>query len=87
MAGSDKPIDIKAVFSEETYAPTEIGVGKHAQCSLLCHKHNFGQTLKVQSALVIVNMRSRSLKSNSLFSVFKQITCIYASLVQKKTLV
>ena len=49
------------------------------------HKHNFGQTLKLQSAMGTVNIRSRSLKSNSLFSVSKQITCIYASLVQKKT--
>ena len=28
------------------------------------HKHNFGQTLKLQSAVVTVNIRSRSLKSN-----------------------
>ena len=28
------------------------------------HKHNFGQTLKSQSAVVTVNIRSRSLKSN-----------------------
>ena len=48
------------------------------------HKHNFGQTLKLQSAAVTVNIRSRLLKYNSLFSVSKQITCIYASLVQKK---
>ena len=45
-------------------------------CSLLCHndpsiisresmhKYNFGQTLKLQSAVVTVNIRSRSLKSN-----------------------
>ena len=83
---------IEAVFSEENYV---IGVGKHANCFILCHtfpsiisresmhKHNFGQTLKLQSAVVW----SRSLKSNSLFSVSKQIICIYASLVQKKTLV
>ena len=51
------------------------------------HKHNFGQTLKLQSAVVTLHTRSRSLKSNSIFSVSKQITCIYASLVQKKTLV
>ena len=53
--------------------PTAILVGKHAYCSLLCHNdpsiisresmhmHNFGQTLKLQSA---VNIRSRSLKSS-----------------------
>ena len=89
---------IKAVFSEENYVPrTTIGVGKHTFCSLLCHnvpsiisresmhKHNFGQTLKLQSAVVTVNIRSKSLKSSSLFSVSKQITCICASLVQKKT--
>ena len=49
------------------------------------HKHNFGHTLKLQRAVVTLNIRSRSLKSNSLFSVSKQITCIYACLVQKKT--
>ena len=48
------------------------------------HKHNFCQTLKLQSSVGTVNIRSRSLKSNSLFSASKQITCIYASLVQKK---
>ena len=48
------------------------------------HKHNFGQTFKLQSAVVTVNIRSWSLKSNSLFSVSKQITCIYASLELKK---
>ena len=38
------------------------------------HKHNFSQTLKLheQSAVVTVNIRSRSLKSKSLS---KQITC------------
>ena len=90
---------IKAVFSEENYVlPTAI-VGKHAYCSLLCHnapsiisresmhKHNFGQTLKLQSAVFTVNIRSMSLKSYSLFSVSKQISRIYASLVQKKPLV
>ena len=51
------------------------------------HKHNFGQTLKLQSAVVTVNIRSRSLKSNSLFSVTKQIKCIYAGLVLEKPLV
>ena len=51
------------------------------------HKHNFGQTLKLQSAAVTVKIRSRSLKSISLFSVSKQITCIYASLVLIKPLV
>ena len=51
------------------------------------HKHNFDQTLKVQSAVVTMNIRPRSLKSYSLFSVSKQITCIYASLVQNKPLV
>ena len=46
------------------------------------HKHNFDQTLKLRSAVVTVNIRSTSLKSNELFSVSKQ--CIYASLVKKK---
>ena len=50
------------------------------------YKHDFGQTLKLHSAVVTVNIRSRSLNSNSHFSVSKQITSIYASLVQKKTL-
>ena len=31
------------------------------------HKHNFGQTLELRNAVVTVNIRSRSLKSNSLF--------------------
>ena len=48
------------------------------------HKHNFGQNLKLQRDVVTVNIRPRSLKSYSLFSVSKQITCIYASFVQKK---
>ena len=77
---------IKAVFSDEHYVPpTAIGVGKHAYCSLLCYnipsiisresmqKHNFCKTLKLQNAVVTVNRRSRSLKSNSLFSVSKQL--------------
>ena len=67
--------------------------GKHAYCSLLCHndpsiisgesthKHIFGQTLKFLSAVVMVNIRSRSLNLVH-SSVSKQ--CIYASLVQKK---
>ena len=38
------------------------------------HKHNFGQTMKLQSTVVTLNVRSLK------FSVFKQ--CIYASLVQ-----
>ena len=71
--------------------PTSIGVGKHTYCSLLCHnvpsiisresmhKHNFGQLLKLQSAVVTMDIRSRSLNSNSLFSVSK-------SLVQKTAL-
>ena len=33
------------------------------------YKHDFGQTLTLQSAVVTVNIRSRSLKSNSHFSV------------------
>ena len=74
---SPNAYNIKAVFSKENYVPpTSIWVGKHAYCSLLCHndpsiisregmhKHNFGQTLKLQSAVVTVNIRSRSLKSN-----------------------
>ena len=67
-----KTIIIKAVFSEENYIPqTAIGAGKHAYCPLLCHnvpsiisrdnmhKHNISQTLKLQSAVVTVNIRSR----------------------------
>ena len=41
------------------------------------HKHKFGQTLALQSVVVTVNIRSRSLKSYSLFSVSKQITYMY----------
>ena len=48
------------------------------------HKHNFGQTLKLQSAVVTLSIWSWSLKSNYLFSVSKQ--CIYASLVDKDPL-
>ena len=51
------------------------------------YKYKFGQTLKLQSAVVAVNISRRSLKSFSLFSVSKQIACLYASLVQEKTLV
>ena len=59
----------------------------HAYCSLLCHnvpsiisrermhKHTFRQTLKLQIAVVNVNIRSMSLKSNSLF--FVQTNYIY----------
>ena len=78
---------IKAVFSEENFVPlTAIGVCKRALCSILCHnvpsiisresmhKHNFGQTLKLLSDVVTVNTRSKSLKSNLLLSVSKQIT-------------
>ena len=49
------------------------------------HKHDFGQTLKKQSAVVTLSIRSRSLKSNYLFSVSKQ--CISASLLEKNPLV
>ena len=59
-------------------SPTTIGVDRHAYCLLLfivsqcsiiisresMYKHNFGQTLKLQNAVVTVNIRSRSLKSN-----------------------
>ena len=64
------------MFSEENYVPpTAIGVGKHANCSLLCQNDSsiivkgdhsqtqFGQTMKLQSAVATVNIRSRSLKS------------------------
>ena len=57
---------IKAVFSEENCVPaTAIGDAKHAYYSLLCHnvpsiisresihKHNLGQNLKLQSAVVL----------------------------------
>ena len=50
------------------------------------HKDNFGQTLKLQSPVVNVNIRSRSLKSNSLFSVTEQITCIYCKFGAEKNL-
>ena len=50
------------------------------------HKNNFGQTLNLQSAVVTLNIRSWSSKSNELFSVSKQ--CIYnASLMEKNPLV
>ena len=42
------------------------------------HKHNFGQTLKLQSAVVTVNIRSRPLKSNYFLSknnVSMQVWC------------
>ena len=76
---------------------TAICVGNHGYCSLLCHndpsiisrksmhKHNFGQTLKIKSAVVTLKTRSMSLQHNLLFSVSKQ--CNYASLVQKNPLV
>ena len=73
-------------------------IGKHAYCSLLCHndtgwnplivsrehmhKHNFGQTLKLHSAVVTLNKMS---KSNILFSVSKQ--CINTSLVEQTLLI
>ena len=80
------------------YIPTTtIGVGKNAYCFFIVahnipsiisresmNKHNFGQTLKLQSVMVTVNIRSKSLKSNSFFFVSKQNTCIYARLGQKK---
>ena len=67
---------LKQCFQKKTMSPTAILVSKHAHCSLLCHndpsiisresmdKHNFSHTLKLQSAVVIVNIMSRSLKSN-----------------------
>ena len=42
------------------------------------HNHNFGQTLKLQNAVVIMNIRSRSLKSNCFLSpnnVSLQVWC------------
>ena len=43
------------------------------------HKHNFGEILKLQSAVVNVNIRSRSLKSNNSFlspnNVSMQVWC------------
>ena len=48
------------------------------------HKHNFGQTLKLQGAVVTLNIWS--LSSNLInSSVSKQ--CIYASLAEKDPLV
>ena len=45
------------------------------------HKHmQFWSNFEITIAVVTVNIRSNSIKSNSLFSVSKQITCIYASL-------
>ena len=53
-----------------------ICLAKIAYCSILCHndppiisresmhKHNSGQTLNLQNAVVTVNIRSMSLKSN-----------------------
>ena len=49
------------------------------------HKHNFGQTLKLQSAVVTMGIRSRSSKSKLFFSDSKQ--CYYANLVEKTPLV
>ena len=49
------------------------------------YKQNFGQTLKLQSAVVTLNIRSRSSKSNQLFFVTKE--CINASLVKIHPLV
>ena len=69
LANSEDPNEHKAVFSEKNCPPTPIRVSKHAYCSLLCHnvpsiisresmqKHNFGQSLKIQSAVVTVNIR------------------------------
>ena len=89
---------IKVVFSEEIYVPQPKFESVSMLSALYCvtkihqlllrenmHKHYFGQTLKLQSAVVTVNLRSRSLESKVLFSVSKQ--CIYACLVQKNTLV
>ena len=85
------------MFSEENYAlPTAIGVGKLAYCLLLCHnvpsiilresmhKHTFGQTLKLHSAVVTVNIRSRSL--NLIHSVLSpnKLHVSLAGLVQEK---
>ena len=53
--------------------------------SMSMHKHNFGQKFKLESALVTLNIRSRSSKPNQLFSVSKQ--CIYAGLVEIHPLV
>ena len=57
--------EISSIISRESYC---------------MHKHNFGQTLKLQSDVVTLNIRSRSSKSNQFFSV--PIQCIYASLVE-----
>ena len=90
----------KQCFQRKTCPPTANWVGMHAYCSLLCHNdtswippiiskesmhiHNFGQTLKLQSAVVTLNIRRRSSKSN-LLPPFQQ--CLYASLVEKDPLV
>ena len=47
---------------------------------LSMHKHYYGQNLKLKSAVVTLSIRSKSSKSNCLFSVSKQ--CIYANLVE-----
>ena len=84
----------------ENYAlPTAIGVGKLAYCLLLCHnapsiilresmhKHTFGQTLKLHSAVVTVNIRSRSLNRIHSFLSPNKLHVSLASLVQKNHVV
>ena len=79
--------------------PQEKPASMLSNCSLICHnvpsiisresmyKHmQFWSNFEITKCCVVtVNIRSRSIKSNSLFSVSKQITCIYACLVQNKT--
>ena len=45
------------------------------------HKHNFGQTLNLQKAVVGSNIWSRSSKSIQVFTVSKQ--CTYAKIVSE----
>ena len=91
-----KPIYInKAVFSEENFVPKLQFESVNMLTALYCvtmihqlllwesmHRH-FGQTLKSQCAVVTVNIRSRSLKSNEFFSVSKQ--CISTQVWCRKT--
>ena len=46
------------------YCVTMIQAGIHQLFQESIHKNNFGQTLKIRSAAVTLNIRSRSSKSN-----------------------
>ena len=57
---------IKAVFSNENLSTPNRSLLCHIDPSIISRKdmHNSGQILKLQSAVVHMNIRSRSLKSN-----------------------